>query len=237
MANKLTALIVVTCGLGALGTGLYCHRQVLESQQALLAASRDVTRLEASLRRMPDQQAEVDARMAALKQADTDRRTPAAAAAAADGLRRPAVSDEQAAYLKLLAENLEMREAFTRMTGAAFAIHYAALFKAMGLSDAQISQLTELVSKTNLAAMDARQAAIAAGLDPNSAAAQAQMRQLGESIRAAATAIIGQDGMQQSPEYNRTYGAQDLANSGWRRAPRLAPTRSPPARPTSSPGF
>jgi len=208
MASKLTIGVVAASSLLALGSGVYYEAQARAARQSGQLLGREAAQFEAGLRALPARQAGEEERIAAMKAARERPPVPRPeeppekpAPVAADALNRE------------IAENPKLRQALGQDFLARYRLKYAPLAKAMGLSDAQLGQLSVGDLRMRADLFDLEQAARLMGLDP---ATNGSLGGLEQRVRDAHTeavrAMIGEDGMRQFQEYDRSYAVRDIAN-------------------------
>jgi RNA polymerase sigma factor (sigma-70 family) len=205
MASKLTIGIVAACGLLALGSGVYYREQAQASGPWRLALERACTQLEAALQGLPEERAREAARIASLKTAP-----PAAGGGPAMAAPDPLLSSALEAEL---AENPQLRLAFAKSFLNDYRAHYGSLAEQLGWSAAQMDQAGRLELKLRSDFFDLEHAARLMGKDPaTDAAVRSMEQQLQQASEAAVAGVIGQDGLGQQQEYDRSFAARDIAS-------------------------
>ena len=207
MASKFTLGVVVACGLLALGSGIYFREEAQASGRALFAQRQGSTQLEAALRSAQAEEAAEAQRISKLK-AGLDARNGAPGAAAP----RPAGPVLPNAFETEVAENPKFRAAYARRFMAVYRSQYGPLAEKLGWTAGQLDAVGRLNLGARSQMFDLEHAARLIGADPNSdLAVQAMEKQVQEQKQAAVVGVIGESGVQQMREYDRTFAARDLA--------------------------
>jgi len=202
--SKMTIVLVGSCGLLALGSGLYYASQARAATAALMPApSQTQDRLQAVLQQVAQERSQA----LVLRGPGDHPATAKSMAAAFTGPTGTIISEE-------IAENPQLRQLLAANFRAQFDLTHRALFRELNFSPEQVAQFENLKLKLMSDLYDLQQAArlrgaADSGTDPALLAAEQQVR---DGYNDALRGLVGEPARARVEDYERTLPARALAS-------------------------
>jgi RNA polymerase sigma factor (sigma-70 family) len=198
MASKLTVGLAAGLGLLALGSAFYSRGQAQAAAHAIGRLERTCAELTADLQALPAGPVATAGGGAPVHPAAAK---PATAAPSAEVLNRE------------IAENPALRQALGRRFLADYRLKYGPLAQTLGLTAAQLTTLAQADLKLRSDLFDLQQAARLMGKEDEVDATLATLeQQVREGHARVVQDQLGESAWRQFQEYDRTYGAREIAN-------------------------
>lgn len=205
------ALILAAAGI-VLGFAVALDWFAVRSERRANAALAEIAQKRAALNaavREDDERIAADDRERLALKAALGTLPPAAASGAVAGKRNPGDRDVAA----LLEANPALFALGVRAYRANLGPHFASLYRALGLSQAQIDAFESLMTEHEEGLLDLNATAASQGLENSDPAVLAVRQQEDDQLRAAQVALLGDAGYRQLMQMGRVQPVQDIVAS------------------------